>query len=71
METGINIINQKPDKESLEAITVSIISILGQPGDQETIRHALSVLRDTAGINSVNISDCKLDARTINVDPIE
>lgn len=59
----------KADEESLEALTKSIIGILSCNADQETLRHALTVLERTAGVNQVTISHCHVSGdRNISID---
>lgn len=57
MNTGFNI-GTVVDKDSLEALTQSIVTILNQPGDQSTLTHAIDALSRMAEVKNVTIQNC-------------
>lgn len=57
MQTGINI-GTVVDKDSLDAITQAIVTILNQPGDQHTLTHAIDALSRMARVEGVTIQNC-------------
>lgn len=59
------------DKQTLSQLSASIIQILKSPGDQKTIRHALSVIGDAVTVQHATISNCSLIGNRVthNGDP--
>lgn len=60
MNTGMNI-GTVVDKDSLEAITASIMTIIGAKADQETIRHGIDALGRMARVEGVTIQNCVIN----------
>lgn len=57
MQTGMNI-GTVVDKDSLGALTDSLISIMAANADQETKRHAIDALSRMARVEGVTIANC-------------
>lgn len=60
MQTGMNI-GTVVDKDSLDAITKSIVEIMNQKADQETIRHGIDALGRMSRIEGVTIQNCVIN----------
>lgn len=68
MQTGMNI-GTVVDKESLEAITDAVVTVMNQAADQETIRHAIDALNRMARIEGVTIQHCVINGdRSVRVE---
>ncbi|MFG1300341.1 hypothetical protein V5F49_11160 [Xanthobacter sp. V3C-3] len=59
MQTGMNI-GTVVDKESLGAITDSLVTLMAQKADQDTIRHAIDALGRMARVEGVTIQNCTI-----------
>lgn len=58
-------------KEAAAPLAAAICQILAAPGEQETIRKALDTFSATVAIQNVTIEGAMIDARTINIDPVD
>ena len=68
MQTGMNI-GTVVDKDSLEAITSAITTIMEQRADQETIRHGIDALGRMARVEGVTIQNCVVNGdRSVRVE---
>ena len=67
MSPGIKI-EAKADPGTIDSMSSAITSILMQGemyhAEQETIRHAISVLGQSVGVNGTTISGCNFTAKT-------
>lgn len=67
MQTGMNI-GTVVDRDSLGAITDSLVTLMAQKADQDTIRHAIDALGRMARVEGVTISHCVIKGdRTVAV----
>lgn len=68
MQTGLNV-GTVIDKQSLEALTASIVKIIETRADQKTIRHALTMLSRSANVEGLTIQNCTINGdRKVTVD---
>lgn len=70
MQTGMNI-GTVVDKESLGAITDSLVTLMAQKADQDTIRRAIDALGRMARVEGVTIQNCTIKgdrAVSVNID---
>lgn len=68
MNTGLSI-GTVVDKDSLDAITKSIVEIMSQKADQETIRHGIEALGKMARVEGVTIKNCVINGdRSVTVE---
>lgn len=67
MKNGLQI-GTVVDKDSLEAVTDAVERLMNQPGDQETIRHAIDALGRMAQVSNVRFENVHIRGeRTINI----
>lgn len=67
MENGFNA-GTVVDKDSLEALTTILLSIMEAPGDQETKRHAMDKLERMARVEGLTIQNCVVSGdKTVSV----
>ena len=58
-------------KDSAEPLADAIAKILACPGEQETIREALRTFGRAVKVENITLQGATVDARTINIDPVE
>jgi len=69
MQTGIHIDGSSNIKDAAKPLADAIISIMAANAEQETIRHALTVFQQGVSINYATVSNCTIDARSIEPYP--
>lgn len=59
MQNGMNI-GTVVDKDSLGALTESLVTLMAQKADQDTIRHAIDALGRMACVHGLTIQNCTI-----------
>lgn len=68
MERGISV-GATVERDAVETVSEAIVRIMNQPGDQKTVRHALSVLGAMADVRNVTVTGASVQGdRTVKID---